>query len=118
LTPQDRYRTCFQRAADPSNNLSEDKVLREQYNIGAALYQNGEDISSPSVDTYLAPFTLPYAASDEKLTNGTVYLSLVSNNDIDDDMTCDEALQLEELALEWLKVSCSENLSTLVSPYL
>jgi hypothetical protein len=111
------YRTCFQRAADPNNNLSEDKVLRKQYNIGAALYQTGGDTSSPSVDSYLAPYTPPHVSADEKLTYGSVYLSLLSN-DVGTVMSCDEALYLEELTLKWLKVSYTEDLPRGVPSYL
>jgi hypothetical protein len=80
--PKDVYRTCFQRAIDPSNSLTEDAILR---NIG--------------------PHTAPYIAEDEELNHETVYLSLVRSNTAQ--LTCDDELELEEIALEWLKVRCA-----------
>ena len=106
--PEDIYRTCFQRAKDPNNNLTEDTVQRTKYNIGAALYQRGENITASS-DFYIAPYTEPYITSGEGLTNGTVYLSIVRNNNTN--LTCNDKIELEETALEWLYVSLmfSEN---------
>jgi hypothetical protein len=78
--PQDVYRTCFQRAIDPSNDLSEDAILRDN----------------------IAPHTAPYIAEDEESNNETVYLSLVRSDNAQ--LTCDDQIKLEEIALEWLKV--------------
>jgi hypothetical protein len=85
--PKDVYRTCFQRAIDPSNDLTEDAILR---NIG--------------------PHTAPFIAEDEELSHETVYLSLVRSNTAQ--LTCDDQLKLEEIALEWLKVRCACHLSS------
>ena len=100
--PEDIYRTCFQRAIDPNNSLTEDTVQRKKYNIGAALYQRGEDTTAPS-ELYIAPYTEPYTTFGEDLTYGTVYLSIVRNNNTN--LTCNDKIELEETALEWLYVS-------------
>lgn len=68
------------------------------------MYEQGEDISSPSADTYLAPYTVPYVGPDEDLSTETIYLSLVGKN-VSSNLTCDEQLNFEELALKWLYVS-------------
>lgn len=99
--PQDVYRTCFQRAIDPSNDLSEDAILRDKYNIGASMYRKGEETSVPN-DSYIAPYTASYIADDEELNNEAVYLSLVTSDNTQ--LTCDDQIKLEEIALEWLKV--------------
>ena len=67
------------------------------------MYERGMDISSPSIDTYLAPYTGPNAMSDEDLINGTVYLSLVTKGV--NNLTCDDQIKLEEVTLKWAKVS-------------
>lgn len=72
--PEDTYRTCFQRAGT-SNGLTEDQILPREYNIGAALYER--NISSSDL-SYIPPYTAPNVTSDEELTNGIVYLSMVS----------------------------------------
>jgi hypothetical protein len=80
------YRTCFQRAIDPSNNLTEDTILRNEYNKGD-----------------IAPYTVPYVTSDEELTYETIYLSSVRNDS--STLDCNEKIRLEEISLMWLKVS-------------
>lgn len=100
--PPDIYRTCFQRAVDPSNSLSEDAILRDKYNIGSTMYENGQDVSNPSSE-YIAPYTAPYVSLEEELTNGTLYLAIVRKNYTD--LTCDDQIQLESVTLKWLKVS-------------
>jgi hypothetical protein len=99
--PDDIYRTCFQRAVDPHNDLTEDTVLRNEYNLGALMYQNGQE-STVSTLSYLTPYTPPYTTADELLTYGSIYLSLVTNAS---DITCDDQLDLEQVMLEWLKAS-------------
>jgi hypothetical protein len=84
--PEDVYRTCFQRAIDPSNNLTEDTILRNEYNKGD-----------------IAPYTVPYVTSDEELTYETIYLSSVRNDS--STLDCNEKIRLEEISLMWLKVS-------------
>jgi hypothetical protein len=81
LSPPDKYRTCFQRAVDPGNDLTEDTILRDKY----------------------VPYTPPFATEDEELTNGTVYLSLVADTLVN--LTCDDQLILEEIVLQWVGVS-------------
>lgn len=103
LTEPDRYRTCFQRSIDPSNNLTQDIILREEYNKGA-LNECGEYTPSDN-ETYMKPYTAPYAAADEELTYGSVYLSLVTAEWLLWTLSCDEQLVLEEVLLEWLNVS-------------
>ena len=105
--PTDKYRTCFQRAVDPQNNLTEDKILRDNYNLGAIMFERGINISSPSASTYLAPYTEPYVMPDEELTNGTVYFSLVTDGV--KNLTCDDQIELEEVTLKWVKVSLERN---------
>lgn len=99
--PEDIYRTCFQRAADSTNDLNEDTILRNMYNLGAYAFERGE-----STDRYLSPYTKPYIAEDEEMTFGTVYLSLVRENNTN--VTCDDQLELEEISLKWLAVSSSD----------
>jgi hypothetical protein len=82
---EDMYRTCFQRAKDPSNDLTQDTILRDEYNNGT-----------------IAPFTKPYVTSDEELTYETIYLSPV--RDDDSTLDCYEKFRLEEISLMWLKV--------------
>ena len=67
------------------------------------MYKRGMDVSSPSTDTYLAPYTEPYFTPDEELINGTVYLSLVTDGV--DYLTCDDQIRLEEVTLKWVNVS-------------
>lgn len=100
--PEDKFRTCFQRSVDPSNELIEDTILRDEYNLGALMYENGQ-ASSVSTLSYITPYTRPYKASDEKLTFGSIYLSMV----VEDvkELTCTDKLELEEVTLEWLKAS-------------
>ncbi|KAL7512109.1 hypothetical protein ACHAXN_009127 [Cyclotella atomus] len=83
---EDMYRTCFQRAKDPSNDLTQDTILRDEYNNGT-----------------IAPFTKPYVTSDEELTYETIYLSPV--RDDDSTLDCYEKFRLEEISLMWLKDS-------------
>ena len=96
--PPDVYRTCMQRAVDPNNDLTVDTILRDQYNIGATKFINGE-----STEGYITPHTPPYTTDDESLTFGTVYLSMIRNNHTE--LTCDDQLNLEETVLQWLNVS-------------
>jgi hypothetical protein len=84
----------------------EDTVLRHEYNLGALLYQNGQQ-SSVSTLSYLVPYTPPYITSDELLTYGSMYLSMVTNVS---DQTCDDQLDLEQVMLEWLKASSHMNM--------
>jgi hypothetical protein len=74
------YKTCFQRAIDPSNNLTEDTILRDHHK-------------------------LPYISPEEELTNGTLYVAVVRNNDTD--LTDDDQLDFESTTLSWLRVSPS-----------
>lgn len=103
LTKPDPYRTCFQRASDPDNDLIQDTILREQYNKGAL---KACGVYTPSNnESIIEPFTAPYVAADEELTNGTAYLSLMTAEWLGATLSCDEQLELEEVLLEWLKVS-------------
>jgi hypothetical protein len=101
--PEDIYRTCFQRAVDPSNDLTKDTVLRHEYNLGALMYQQGQQ-SSVSTLSYLEPYTPVYVTSNELLTYGSMYLSMVTNIRVSD-LTCDDKVVLEEVTLEWLRAS-------------
>jgi hypothetical protein len=103
LNPKDIYRTCFQRAVDPNNDLTEDIVLRNEYNLGALMYQNSQE-SSVSTLSYIRPYTPPYITSNELLTYGSMHLSMVTSETVSD-FTCDDQLELEEVTLEWLKAS-------------
>ncbi|KAL3804268.1 hypothetical protein ACHAWO_012447, partial [Cyclotella atomus] len=67
------------RAVDPSNDLEEDTIIR-------------------TTAPYNIPYTLP---SEEELTRGTVYLSLVTENITN--LTFNDQLELEEITLEWIK---------------
>lgn len=100
--PEDMYRTCFQRSEDPSNELTADTILRNDYNIGAHMHERGKKITGPS---YIKPYTPPYVGPDEELTYGSVYLSMVKDDNTT--LACDDKLDLEEITLEWLKVRSS-----------
>jgi hypothetical protein len=84
--PVDVYRTCFQRVKDPSNNLTQDTILRDEYNSGS-----------------IAPYTKPFVTSDEELIYETIYLSTVRKDNSTWD--CNEKIRLEEISLMWLRVS-------------
>ena len=89
LEPPDRYRTCFARAVDPSNDLAEgscDKINRNAYNLGAMLYKEKREIP----EGLPVPYTAPYVqtgqgggqtrgrarAGGELRTEGRMHLSL------------------------------------------
>lgn len=61
----------------PSNNLIEDKILRDYYK-------------------------LPYISAEEELTNGTLYVAVVRDDDTD--LTDDDQLDFESTTLSWLRV--------------
>jgi hypothetical protein len=98
LTKRDPYRTCFQR------NLTKDSILRAQYNKGA-LHNCSEYDPKPD-ESYIKPYTPPYITEDETLTNITIYFSLLTAGWFGQSLSCDQQLSLEEVALEWLAVSC------------
>jgi hypothetical protein len=96
-TQRDIYRTCFQRAIDPSNDLPEDTIFRDM-NSTEPQCESLAEMHSP-------PYYVP---EEEELTYGTVYLSIVRNNNTN--LTCNDQLDLEEIALEWLYVSTEPKL--------
>jgi hypothetical protein len=100
----DRYRTCFRRKVDPNSNLTKDSILRAQYNKGAL--HNCSAYNPSHNESYIKPYTPPYITSNETLTNSTIYLSLVTAELFGKSLSCDQQLSLEEVALEWLAVSC------------
>lgn len=120
LEKEDKYRTCFTRAADPSNDLEEDTILRDEYNMAAApspksgkgrrhlakasKSKGGKTGSKSAKSTLVEPYTPPYVAEDEILTEGTIYLSMVKEQ-AEKRMSCDDKLELEEATIEWLYVS-------------
>jgi hypothetical protein len=110
LRKSDPYRTCFQRSVNPSNNLTKGTILREEYNKGA-LNECGKYTPSWN-ESFIEPYTAPYVAEDEVLTNGTVYLSMLMGHKFRNvffeelKFNCDDFVELEEVLLEWLYVSC------------
>jgi hypothetical protein len=86
LRKPDPYRTCFQRVADSSNNFTEDRILREEYNKGA-LNECGEYTPSGN-ESFVTPYTAPYVSQDEELTNGTLYLSVMTDNWLGRSLPC------------------------------
>jgi hypothetical protein len=105
LKEPDRYRTCFQRQVDPKYSyLTKDSILRAQYNKGA-LHNCSEYEPQPN-ESYIKPYTPPYIAANETLTNSTIFLSLVTAEWFNRSLSCDQQLSLEEVALEWFAVSC------------
>ena len=132
--PQDRYRTCFARAIDPSNNLKDDTILRDEYNMtaikllkssksGKSRRELGKSSKKPkkakksksgksgksgkgskSAKISVQPYTPPYITADEELTEGSIYLSMVKE-EAEKRMSCDGKIELEEVTIEWLHVS-------------
>lgn len=96
--PEDIYRTCFQRSINPSNDLTEDAILRDKYNLGALMHQNGQE-SSVSTLSYITPYMPPYITSNELLTYGSMYLSMVTSEAVSN-VTCNDKIELEEVSLE------------------
>lgn len=95
LEPTDRYRTCYQRAADPSNNLRKDEIQRREYNRGAKRYEKGKNYR-------IEPYSPPYVAEDEELMTTTFHLEL---NQDSTQLTCDEKVVMEEVVLEYLRAN-------------
>ncbi|KAL3788465.1 hypothetical protein HJC23_011417, partial [Cyclotella cryptica] len=116
--PEDKYRTCFQRSADPSNNLSQDKILRHQYNVGARKFKRGNLCSKLEKSSgksgkgslsYVVPYSPPYVTSDEQLTHGSIYISIVQEKHVT--MDCNNKIDLEETTLEWLMDNVGDDIS-------
>lgn len=121
LEKEDKYRTCLARAIDPSNDLEEDTILRDDYNKAAARLapksgkgtrQLAEGKSgktsdsrngSKSAKSSIGPYTPPFTMQDELLTEGTIYLSMVKE-EAEQIMLCDDKVELEEATIEWLNV--------------
>ncbi|KAL7468732.1 hypothetical protein ACHAXS_008960 [Conticribra weissflogii] len=95
LEPTDRYRTCYQRAADPSNNLRKDEIQRGEYNRGAKRYEKGKNYR-------IEPYSPPYVEEDEELMTTTFHLEL---NQDSTQLTCDEKVVMEEVVLEYLRAN-------------
>lgn len=115
LKKEDKYRTCFTRAADPNNVLEEDTILRDEYNIAAApspksgkrarrLAKASKSKGGKTSKSSVQPYSPPYIMDDEKLTEGTIYLSMVKEKAVKK-MSCDDKIELEEATIEWLYVS-------------
>eukprot|EP00804_Cyclotella_cryptica_P028426 CCRYP_014212-RC/>CCRYP_014212-RC protein AED:0.15 eAED:0.16 QI:598/1/1/1/0.64/0.66/18/800/512 len=77
--PLNIYRTCYDRALDPSNDLEEDE-LRLQ-----------------------TPFSAPFIDDDEWLVSDSMYLVLTELSSDPTDGDCSDVLGFEELALKYLK---------------
>lgn len=88
--------------ADPSNNFTEDRILREEYNKGA-LNECGEYTLSGN-ESFVTPYTAPYVSQEEMLTNGTLYLSVMTDNWLGRSLPCKDLIDLEEVVLHWLDV--------------
>lgn len=106
-SPQNKYRTCLQRSADPRKNLIGDKMPRD-FNAGVPGKISSKPLESTGqvaqgTPSHIVPFTPPYVTPGEKLTYESIYLSLVLNKDLT--MNCSEKIHLEEITLEWLRVS-------------
>ena len=79
LDPPDRYRTCYSRTVDPGNDLEDcDKITRNSYNLGAQLYKKERPIPE-SVPT---PYTNPYLAQGESLTEGKMHLTIFQDSKV------------------------------------
>lgn len=80
--PLNIYRTCYDRALDPSNALEFDELQ------------------------LLTPFKAPYVHHDEWLVSETMILTITeySSNATDDKKSCSSILELEELAVKYLMV--------------
>eukprot|EP00804_Cyclotella_cryptica_P028427 CCRYP_014212-RE/>CCRYP_014212-RE protein AED:0.15 eAED:0.16 QI:254/1/1/1/0.70/0.83/18/800/621 len=83
--PLNIYRTCYDRALDPSNDLEEDE-LRLQ-----------------------TPFSAPFIDDDEWLVSDSMYLVLTELSSDPTDGDCSDVLGFEELALKYLKVCSSKS---------
>jgi hypothetical protein len=79
-TPLNVYRTCYERALDPSNNVEDDDfVLRN-------------------------PFSQPFIDHDEWMVADTMHLELTQKADEKgDEVNCIDTLALEEISLKYLK---------------
>jgi hypothetical protein len=83
--------------------LEVDTILREEYNKGA-LNQCG-DYTPEWNESFIEPYTAPYVAEDEVLTNGTAYLSIMTDNLLGKSLSCQSLIDVEEVLLHWLDVS-------------
>ncbi|KAL7517733.1 hypothetical protein ACHAWX_002630 [Stephanocyclus meneghinianus] len=74
------FRTCYDRALDPNNDLEYDELR------------------------LLTPFKVPYIHHDEWLVTETMYLVITEfvGNSTRDKLQCDSILQLEELTIKYL----------------
>lgn len=82
--PLNMFRTCYDRALDPNNDLEYDELR------------------------LLTPFKVPYIHHDEWLVTETMYLVITEfvGNSTRDKLQCDSILQLEELTIKYLMASC------------
>ncbi|EED90316.1 predicted protein [Thalassiosira pseudonana CCMP1335] len=108
------FRTCISRAIDPSNDLTGcDKILRNQYNLGAQMYKRGNTYKPPKPIPagngwmYVPPavpppkpYTNPYIDKDELLTDGIMHLSFLQDSVKAD---CNEVIRIEETVLRYLQ---------------
>lgn len=78
------------------------------------MHQNGQE-SSVSTLSYITPYMPPYITSNELLTYGSMYLSMVTSEAVSN-VTCNDKIELEEVSLEWLKAS--SNVNSLRSTYI
>ena len=102
----DPYRTCYQRAFSPENDLQVDEIQRNEYNYGAQLFQRGEEYilsskssKNPNVSAMI-PYTSPFVDSDEEMVPGTLHLALLQDPMV---ISCDDIISMEEITLEFLK---------------
>ncbi|KAL7536384.1 hypothetical protein ACHAXR_009333, partial [Thalassiosira sp. AJA248-18] len=98
--PPDKYRTCFARTIDPTNDVEGcDKITRNTYNLGAQLYKRGR----PIPDGITKPYTEPYMKRGiESRTEGKMHISLFQVNK---QVTCDDLIDIEETTLNFLEAN-------------
>lgn len=83
--PLNNYRTCYDRVIDPSNDLTCDAIRLDN------------------------PFTSPYIGEDEELVSGKMHLTLTQYSITA--VTCEDTIAMEEISLEYLKVSRFDSLT-------
>jgi hypothetical protein len=81
--PLNQFRTCYERAADPSNDLEYD-VLQTR-----------------------TPFVPPYIGPDEWMVSDSMHIAITEYAGVlkDGTVSCEDTIDLEELSLKYLTVS-------------
>ena len=81
--PLNQFRTCYERAADPRNDLEYDTLQT------------------------LTPFVAPYIGPDEWMVSDSLHITITEYAGLlkDGTVSCEETIDLEELSLKYLKVS-------------